>query len=187
MVWHLIRAICIAAIVSQVARAEEAHLKEFGFMSGWGKGSLNKEVDDYEILHLGLRFGFDASGKFLKVKSPDMFEFMVEPFINPVLNPDSNVEVGCGLLLKYAHSINSCFSPYIEAGTGAVYTTQDVEQQATRWNFLAQCGFGLHYFFREAASLNVGYRFRHFSNAGIKHPNGGVDVHSLLIGFSFFY
>ncbi len=161
--------------------------KEFGFVSGWGQDSSIEGADDYEILPLALRFGFDASGEFLKVESPHRLEFLVEPFINPVLGPDSNVEVGCGLLLKYAHSINSYFSPYIEAGTGAVYSTQDVVGQSTRWNFLTQCGFGLHYFFREATSLNIGYRFRHSSNAGIEEPNSGIDVHSFIMGFSYFY
>ena len=180
-------AICIVAIISQVVQAKETRLREFSFLSGWGKAPLKQRADDYEIVHLGLGFGFDASNKFLKVKSHDMLEFVVEPFINPVCSPDSNVEVGCGLLLKYAHSISNGFSPYIEAGTGGVYTTQDVEQQSTRWNFITQCGFGLHYFFREDRSLNIGYRFRHLSNAGIKDPNLGIDTHSFLVGFSFFY
>ncbi len=175
------------AILSQLVGAREPGLKEFGFVSGWGQDSSREGFEDYEILHLGLRFGFDASGKLLKVESPHRLEFMVEPFINPVLGPDSNVEMGCGLLLKYVHSVNSHFSPYIEGGTGLVYSTQDLETQSTRWNFLTQAGFGLHYFFREDRSLNIGYRFRHSSNAGIKEPNSGIDVHSLIIGFSFFY
>lgn len=177
----------VSLFACQVVQAREPGLKEFGFVSGWGQDSSIEGADDYEILHLALRFGFDASGEFLKVQSPHRLEFVVEPFINPVLSPDSNVEVGCGLLLKYAHSINSYFSPYIEAGTGAVYSTQDVVGQSTRWNFLTQFGFGLHYFFREATSLNIGYRFRHASNAGIEEPNSGIDVHSFIMGFSYFY
>ena len=174
-------------VIFQTGQAGGAHLKEFGFLSGWGEGCLKEEVDDYEILRLSLRLGFDISSKFLKEGSQGMIEFIVEPFMNPVFSPDSNVEVGCGLFLKYAHPISSCISPYIEAGTGPLYTTQDLKSQATRWNFLSQCGVGVHYFFRDDASLNIGYRIGHFSNAGLEHPNSGVDVHSFLVGFSFYY
>jgi len=178
----------------QIVQAQEVYeqagdirLKEIGFFSGWGKGSLNKEDEDYEILPLTLRFGFDITRAFRKTATSDFVGFLVEPFINPVLSPDSNVEVGCSLLLKYARSLGDRFSPYIEGGTGVIYTSQDLEQQSTNWNFLLQGGCGLYYFVRENTSLNVGYRFRHFSNAGVERPNGGIDAHCVLIGFSFFY
>ncbi|MDQ7010871.1 MAG: acyloxyacyl hydrolase [Mariprofundaceae bacterium] len=31
----------------------------------------------------------------------------------------------------------------------------------------------------------LGYRFLHFSNAGIRQPNGGVNIHSLHIEYAY--
>lgn len=162
------------------------HLKEYGFLSGWREGSLD-EGDDYQIIPFILRFGYDLTPLVQRINPPGLLELEVEPFLNPVLGPETNVEGGCNLLLKYAYPLNSRLLPYIEGGTGLLYTSQTFKEQSTHLNSIVQGGIGFHYFLRQSFSLDVGYRFRHFSNAGIRKPNEGIDTHSILIGFSYFY
>jgi len=40
-------------------------------------------------------------------------------------------------------------------------------------------GFGRH------GQYELGYRYQHISNAGIKRPNDGLNLHMLRLGYSF--
>ena len=77
---------------------------------------------------------------------------------------------------------------YMEGGVGLIYTTQHTYEQSTQFNFTSELGGGIYLFLNKnkTTALTVGYRFRHFSNASIKHPNNGVDTHSITAGISFF-
>ena len=162
------------------------HLKELGFLSGWREGPLDK-ADNYRIIPFILRFGFNLTPLVKRIHPPGLLELEVEPFLSEVLGPESNVEGGFNLLVKYAYPLTSRFFPYIEVGTGLLYTSQHFEEQATHLNSIVQGGVGFQYFFRKSTALDVGYRFRHFSNAGIKEPNEGINTQAILIGISFFY
>ncbi|OQX53101.1 MAG: hypothetical protein B5M48_03950 [Candidatus Omnitrophica bacterium 4484_213] len=78
-------------------------LKEIGIFTGTGKASL-KEKDDYEIIPLGARFGFDIKPLIEKVKIKDKslkikgrIDFLVEPYLAGLTSPDANFECGTGL------------------------------------------------------------------------------------------
>jgi len=146
-----------------------------------------EKADDYQGIPFIMRFGFDLTPLVRKISSPSLLELEVEPFFSPILGPETNIEGGFNLLLKYAYPLTARFLPYIEGGTGLLYTTQHFEEQSTHLNSIVQGGVGFQYFFRKSTSLDVGYRFRHFSNAGIKKPNEGIDTQAILIGISFFY
>jgi hypothetical protein len=53
--------------------------------------------------------------------------------------------------------------------------------------------YGSHFQFTSHAGLNwdvarhfrVGYRYQHMSNAGLGHPNPGVNLHMLAVGYRF--
>ena len=162
------------------------YLKERGFLSGGREGPLDK-AGNYRAIPFILRFGFDLTPLVPGIHSPRLLELEVEPFLSAVLGPERNMEGGCNLLLKYAYPLTARFFPYIEGGTGLLYTTQHFEEQSTHLNSIVQGGVGFQYFFRQNTSLDVGYRFRHFSNGGIKKPNEGINTQAVLIGVSFFY
>jgi len=168
-------------------------LKEIGVFAGLLRDRTLSERDDYVTVPVGLRFGFDIKPliekfKFSKYifKKASLLEFTVEPFMAGVISPDSNFETGCGLLLKYGYRFGK-FLPFVDAGTGLQYTTQHTREEATQWCFQVQGGGGFYYFFEENKALSFEYRFRHFSNAGTKEPNKGVDTYGFYIGFSYFF
>ncbi|MCD6318682.1 acyloxyacyl hydrolase [Candidatus Aerophobetes bacterium] len=168
-------------------------LKEIGVFAGSLRDGTLSEKDDYVTVPVGLRFGFDIKPLIKKFKVGDVFlkkesmlEFVAEPFIAGVISPDSNFETGCSLLLKYGYKFGK-FLPFINAGTGLQYTTQHTREEATQWCFQVQTGAGSYYFFEKDKALSFEYRFRHFSNAGTKEPNKGVDTYGFYIGFSYFF
>lgn len=164
-------------------------LLERGVFTGYASGDLI-DKDDYELILAIFRFGFNLK-PFLKnkfnFKAKGLVEFEIEPFINTVISPDSNVEVGFNLLLKYAYPITKKLSPYIEGGVGALYMSQHTLEQSTQYNFLSQVGAGLIYFLKPGLGLNLGYRYRHLSNSSIKRPNKGINVGMIVAGLSLYY
>lgn len=163
-------------------------LKEVGAMFGFAKGHLSG-FRDYEIIPFILRLGFDLS-PFLKkfdIEPKGLAVFELEPFIGVVVSPNNNIEIGSNFLLKYAYPLTKKIYPYAEGGIGVLYMSQHTREQATQYNFLPQAGAGVQYFVKENVSINAGYRYRHLSNASLKHPNKGIDVHMFLIGTSVFY
>jgi len=168
---------------------KKSFIKEIGLLSGYSYGSL-KDKDDYELVPLILRIGFDLKpflNKF-NIDSKGLVEFLLEPFANTVISPDNNAEVGFNLLFRYAFPLTERFYPYIEGGVGFVYMTQHTLEQSTQYNFVPQGGVGVIYFIKKnKLALNAGYRYRHLSNASIKSPNGGINVNMFLAGLSLFY
>lgn len=173
------------------SREEKPHrcLKEVGILTGYGTASLDEKNSDYEVIPILLQFGFDINplAEKLNINPRGTIECVVEPLINVVINPDTNAEVGCSLLLKYSDRITSRIAPYIEGGFGMIYTTQHTHEQGTQYNFLSQAGVGLQFFLNKKFALTAGYRFRHMSNAGMESRNRGINHHFALLGVSCFF
>ncbi|MCD6539138.1 MAG: acyloxyacyl hydrolase [Candidatus Omnitrophica bacterium] len=163
-------------------------LNSVEFLSGWLSGDL-REKDDYRVVPLMLSFGFDLKplAEKIGIRTKGILEFQLEPFLNVVTSPDNNVEAGLGLLLKYAFPLNKRFMPYIKFGAGPVYISQHTREQSTQFNFVDTAGVGFSWFYRENLAFSFEYRYRHLSNASIKHPNKGIDANSFLMGISFFF
>ena len=76
------------------------------------------------------------------------------------------------------------YTPYIEAGIGlAAFSKTDVGNQrlGSAVNFEDRIGFGL----KLPGAQKVGIRAMHYSNAGLKQPNDGVESYSLHYRMSF--
>lgn len=165
-----------------------ACLKEVGVFSGWGTADVGDDNDpkDYDTVYIGGRFGFNLE-KALKWNLKGFLLVVLEPFANPVVEPDSEYELGCGVLLKYGFPLGKKLYPYIEGGTGGIYISEKTRKQGSHLNFVDQAGAGIYYFFRDDTAVNLGYRYRHISNLGIEKPNGGIDSHFVITGISLFY
>ncbi len=163
-------------------------LQEAGFFTGYIQGSL-KNQDDLEAVATGMRFGFDLKPFVEKfgIHLKGMLEILYEPFINTIIGPRDNVELGCAFLFRYSYPLTRKFYPYVEVGSGLYYMTLSAEEQSTQFNFIDQGGGGFSYFLRDDLALNVGYRFRHVSNCSIKQPNNGINANVYLAGMSYYF
>lgn len=163
-------------------------LQEFGVYTGFIEGDL-KGSDDFSAVPLGLRIGFDLKPftKKFGFEPKGYLQLVYEPFINTITAPSSNVEMGLGILLKYAYPLTSKFYPFVEFGTGPYYMTLQTREQSTQFNFIDQAGVGFYYFLRTDLAVNAEFRYRHISNAGIDHPNAGIEAKDYLVGLSWYF
>jgi hypothetical protein len=189
---YLLVAPMISPVRSEPASApEESHqwLRQISFVTGYGFAPLDERSANYEVIPLLPQIGFDINplAEKLHIKPEGVLEFIVEPVMNVVINPDTNAEVGCSLFLKYSDKVTSRIAPYIEGGLGMIYTTLHTHEQGTQYNFISQAGVGLQFFISRHFALTGGYRFRHLSNAHIHKQNKGIDHHFGILGVSYFF
>jgi hypothetical protein len=76
---------------------------------------------------------------------------------------------------------------YGEAGVGPSYNTLNIKELGEGFNFISFWGLGLRLPLSKFTSLDLGYRMRHISNAGLDDANGGVNSHVLLLELGFQY
>lgn len=174
---------------AQTEENKEEHSREFSILSGWAAGKLKYFQGDYEMVPLHFQIGFDITSLLenINVNTQGKLKFFFEPFLNTIIKPNSNVEVGNNFMIKYDYPITQKFSLFLEGGLGILYTTQHTYEQATQFNFSQQLGGGVSYRFAKDKALSVGYRRRHYSNADIEEPNAGIDMDYVLCGVTIFY
>ena len=181
-VLYLLVALLIIAPVSSFA------LDSIEVLSGYMHADLERQ-GDYEVIPLlvGLNFDLKPGLSNIGLDIPGRLNFVLEPFVNTVYEPTSNVEVGSNFLIKYVLPLTQTVQPYIKGGVGALYMSMHTDEQATQYNFLPQGAGGVHIFINEKTALTFEYRYRHLSNASTKHPNSGIDSDMFLGGISFFF
>jgi opacity protein-like surface antigen len=167
--------------------AKPKYLEAIEFLTGFGWGKL-REKDNYNLYPLVADFDFNLKPltQKLNFNPRSLLQFQIEPFISGVSSPNANVEVGTSFFLKVGVlPQTSKFQPYIKAGVGMDYMTQHTREQATQFNFISTGGVGIHYFFRENTAFTLEGRYRHLSNAGIDHPNSGINTAFVLVGVTY--
>jgi len=162
-------------------------LKRVTMLTGYG--SDNIEGGHYEVIPILIQFHFDINPfvQKLGVKTRGDFEFIAEPLMNVVTNPDANAEVGISFLLRYEDTIVSRLRWFFEGGAGAMYTSQHTLEQGSQYDFLPQAGLGLQYSLTKKLALTGEYRWRHMSNAGASSPNHGLNHDFALVGLTYFF
>lgn len=173
---------------SVAAHVSALPIKESGILTGVGTGDLRNQ-NDYVPVPIIWHIGYDFKPILKKINiTPEaIVELYLEPQINPVVSPSTNVEFGCGIGFQIIFNPPAKIRPYLTFGSGLIYITQSTEEQSTKYNFQDQAGCGIYYFLDEERAVNLGYRIRHISNLSIKRPNSGIDTHIAEFGYSVFF
>lgn len=164
----------------------DSYFNEWGLYTGAGYGRVAEGpyVPIFLILHLGV----DAKRWLPLIREHrGTLTVFIEPQFNPSGTPKQNAEIGLGIGLKYSYPVNETISMYALGSVGPHYMTLDTADQAQGFLFADTIGAGMSVFISRGSAINVEYRFRHLSNAGIKSPNLGVNSNIVLIGFTLFY
>ena len=103
------------------------------------------------------------------------------------MNPQTDIEFGIGIGLQYLHPIVGNLSVYALGSVGPHYISVVTTKQANGFIFADTIGAGFYYYLTKDSAINIGYRFRHMSNASLAEPNGGIDTNSGVIGYSVFF
>ncbi len=94
--------------------------------------------------------------------------------------------VEIGLTPVFRLQRNDLKGPYAEGAIGFHLLSQTSlgdKRFSTSFQFGDHLGFG--YRFGTKSALDLGYRFQHLSNAGIKKPNDGINFHQLRLQYHF--
>ena len=149
---------------------------------------LIREEDDFRVIPLFVNFGYDLNDAIgLDDHKGDLL-FGLEPFVNWIHEPEDSVEAGIGIFLRYEYPLFEATDLYLEIGAGPMYFGIDTKLQGDRgFTFLDQFGAGFKWYFAEGKSINLGYRFRHISSAGIREPNKSINSHAVIVSISKYY
>jgi opacity protein-like surface antigen len=101
--------------------------------------------------------------------------------------PNTGYSAGLSLLLRYNFLYSDQWVPYLEIGGGVGALDFDLRDQADGLIFYPQAGLGMHYFFTDNMSVDLGWRFHHMSNASTNIPNNSINASLLMFGFSWYF
>ncbi|MDP9582070.1 UNVERIFIED_ORG: hypothetical protein J2791_001352 [Burkholderia contaminans] len=102
-------------------------------------------------------------------------------------NVHANIgEFGATPMFRFIKSAGQV-RPFIEAGAGIRFLTHPTISNdlslSTSFQFADVVGVGAQ--FGERQQYQLGYRFQHVSNAGIKEPNPGINFHQFYVQYNF--
>jgi opacity protein-like surface antigen len=143
------------------------------------------------MVPVSLRLGYILySGKY-KFLPRGALEVATEPFVSPITSVEAgkngSIEMGLALpMFTYHFDMGNHLVPYIEGGVGLLYTDLSGFRLGGHFQFLSQAGAGLSYFLTDNTALNLSWRFRHISNAGLYDDNVGFNSYIFQAGFSYF-
>ncbi len=172
--------------------AEEAASKTDRFITDAsiivGYGTEDIDNDAYEPIFLICRLGHDLTGFFPGLaRQRGTLSAYLETQVNPVVSPETDVEFGIGLGLKYQYPLSNRLAVYAAGSVGPHYITVTCNEQENGFVFANTIGGGLSWFLTGKSAISVEYRFRHLSNADLAEPNGGINSHIVMVGYLIFF
>ncbi len=142
--------------------------------------SIGQSKDKIDIYRLGLRKDFDSKWAESKV---GYFSGYYELSANYWKWKDES-NFGVALSPVFAYYLNfGDFKPYLEAGIGVSFwqkTHIKRRNMSTHFHFEDRVGVGARY-----KNFDFSFRYMHYSNAGIKNPNPGIDIFIGSISYKF--
>ena len=99
----------------------------------------------------------------------------------------SLVDIGFTPVFRFQQTTLSPLSPYAELGVGmhllSATSVSTQRQFGSSFQFGDHVGAGVR--FGDKGKYDIGYRYQHLSNAGIKGPNQGINFHELRLQYHF--
>jgi hypothetical protein len=157
----------------------ESHAGEQGLSLGYGFAALNKNSStgkveggkEYDFLQLA----YLHESPYWKKAS-----FVVEPFAACINRPESGIDMGFDLLLRWYPSDRTRRGLYFDVGAGAAYTSISFKEQGTHLVGILVGGVGLRY-----RTFFIEDHFRHYSNGRTAYPNRSVNANIISVGMYF--
>ena len=87
--------------------------------------------------------------------------------------------------LKWNFATRENIVPYVELGSGTLFTTNKVPSGTSSVNFTSSAAFGVHFLRERAWTIEV--RYMHISNAGLSSPNPGINTLQFRLGVGKFW
>ena len=99
----------------------------------------------------------------------------------------SIVDIGLTPVFRFQQNNPAGLSPYFEAGIGfhllSATSVSPERRFGSSFQFGDHLGFGMR--FGDKGRYDIGYRYQHLSNGGLKDPNQGINFHQLRLQYNF--
>ncbi len=99
-------------------------------------------------------------------------------------DPDDSVRAEWAhfFVRQYWHTPVTSIRPYVDLGTGPMWSNRRIPAATSKLNFNSQLGLGVALFPESRTPVYVGYRFFHISNGGLTGRNPGLNVNGFFVG-----
>ena len=118
---------------------------------------------------------------------PGSLEIVGEPSYFTVFEHQTAHVGGVAALLKYNVSTGTTLTPYLVGGAGVSYASDPVPPGGSNFNFMLETGLGLAYPVKTQSTINLEWRYLHFSNAHTSPQDPGLNSFLFLVGVSFLH
>lgn len=139
---------------------------------------------------IGVQWDWDQNwfAKSSPISIDGYWDFSVGEWHSNGTPQDHNItDIGFTPVFRIQPSRAMDFIPYAEIGVGAHYLTgkniTDTRRFSTHYQFGDHVGAGFR--FGKDGAYDIGYRLQHLSNAGIDHPNPGINFHQIRLQYHF--
>jgi lipid A 3-O-deacylase len=142
--------------------------------------SIGQSKDDIDIYRIGLRKDFNS--KWLQNKNGYLSGYYELTANYWKYKSENNFGVALSPVFAYYVDLGD-IKPYFEAGIGVSYWSKThikTRNMSTHFHFEDRIGVGVRY-----KNFDFSFRYMHYSNAGIKNPNPGIDIFIGSISYKF--
>jgi hypothetical protein len=115
------------------------------------------------------------------------WEWRAELFGGEQFSPTDDWILGLTPHLRYNLATGTRLIPFVDGGAGVTFMRADQPDLSSDFEFNLQGGTGVHYFVRNNLAVTVEARYFHISDAGIRHPNYGLNGVGGMIGLTWFF
>jgi len=157
--------------------------QEAGLCFAYGKNTQKATVRLFSLLpHWGI--SLVRPGQKL---GPVGLSFVVEGIVSVADADQTGFELGFTPMLKASVLLFPGVLAFVEGGAGMITESIDSPALAHAFNFTPQAGAGFDIALNPQLALQVAYRFRHSSNAGIYKENPAFNVNFFMAGLNYYY
>ncbi len=178
---------------ARFGRGKKHAAVSLGYGLGFRTGSkadrrMSRELGDVSLVEVIPRFGIGITDPwFGDAWYRGNFELLFEGVLAFNADPRFGVAVGGGSTLRYNFLSGRRVVPFIDGNFGVAYLDFDLNGQRDGFNLNVGGGGGLHWFHSDRVTITPEVRYQHFSNAGLRSPNHGINDVLFLIGTSYFF
>jgi hypothetical protein len=173
------------AVRAQAGPVEGGH--ELQVWTGGGRGINGTQSGD-GIWNAGFRYGLILTAPHGPGFLRGRLEYAVDAVPAFLVVQKTNTAYGVGVnpfAFKWALETHHSVVPYLEIGSGTLFTNTKVPEGTSRINVTSGGALGLH-FLRSKHNVSAEVRFMHISNAGLSTLNPGINTIQFRLGFGLF-
>jgi hypothetical protein len=148
---------------------------------------INRSAPDIDLTTAGLRWAHMWSEHFGGLlRGHPAVALEVLPLMAFLTEDGTTWGGGANLIYEHHFAVQGRVLPVWQLGAGFLYTNRAVPVRETRHNFSLLTALGVDIMVTDRSAVFLGYRFHHVSNANTGNVNPGINVHSIVVGASFY-